>query len=200
MVFAKKGLTNQRERLKAGQPTNCLVKTFSKHKQILECLFILFFSSECVAQEVQTLRCLLSPVGSLEFASIHESGHVVAAFGSGIKVRQAVVFQVSRPGFGFYWKGATTLAGKPSRGMAVIKLGGTVAEHFVDGSGRFRTPSLYDVITSRGLISSSDKLTQADLGADDLLSAQQKAYRMLISSKDRLRAIYGQLLTQRRYP
>lgn len=179
------------------------IKFCQRHGQILILLFILFFSnesSECVAQEAETFRCLCSPVGSLEFASIHESGHVVAAFGSGVKVRQAVVFQVSRAGFGFYWKGATTLAGKPSRGMAVIKLGGNVAEHFVDGSGRFRTPSLYDVITSRDLISNSDKLTQADLGADDLLSAQQKAYRILISSKDRLRVIYGQLLTRHCYP
>lgn len=171
--------------------------------QILTCLLMLIClhkSSECKAKEAKTLCCLYSPVGSLEFASIHESGHVIAALGTGVRVKQALVFQVSRSGFGTYWKGATTLAGTPSRGMAVIKLGGSIAEHFVDGSGRFRTPSLYDVITSRGLISSSDKLTQADLGADDLLSAQQKTYRMLVSGKDRLRAIYGQLLTQRRYP
>lgn len=176
------------------------MKFFFIFINFLKLLCVVVFSSECAAREVVAHSCLWSPVGSLEFASIHESGHVVVAFGSGIKVRQAVVFQVSRPGFGVYWKGATTLAGKPSRGMAIIKLGGSVAEHFVDGSGRFRTPSLYDVITNRDLISDSDKLTQADLGADDLLSAQQKAYRMLISSKDRLRAIYGQLLTQRRYP
>lgn len=186
-----------------GSATTLLLMTSRRRRRILIHLYILIFCSKstlCKEQEAEILPCLYSPVGSLEFAAIHESGHVVAAFGSGIKVRQAVVFQVSRPGFGFYWKGATTLAGKPSRGMAIIKLGGSVAEHFVDGSGRFRTPSFYDVITNRDMISNSDKLTQADLGADDLPSAQQKAYRVLISSKDRLRAIYGQLLTQRRYP
>lgn len=68
-----------------------------------------------------------APVGTLEFASIHEAGHVVCALNAGIRVTRAIVYQRSKPGVGVFWKGTTTLSGASRHpGMAVAKLGGSV--------------------------------------------------------------------------
>lgn len=142
-----------------------------------------------------------APVGSLPFASIHEAGHVVAAKSVGFTVTGARVFQQFRGGIGFYWKGATSLrASKGAKGMAVVKLGGNFAEFFIDDSNIVRVPRFIDVVGNRNVISQSDVITRADLGADSLLDAQHKTYRALSGNVRLLDSVYHRLMTKLAYP
>ncbi len=118
-----------------------------------------------------SLTHLNAPVGTLEFASIHEAGHVVCAKSMGMIVTRALVFQRSKPGVGVYWKGTTTLrGGERGRGMAVAKLGGNFAELFLsDRTNAVVVPTFLDVVGNRNVISQSDVVTEVDLGSDSLL-------------------------------
>ncbi|MDP1590522.1 MAG: hypothetical protein Q8M07_22400 [Prosthecobacter sp.] len=146
------------------------------------------------------LTTLNAPLGTLEFAAIHEAGHVVAAKAIGLSVTRAMIFQRSKPGVGVYWKGTTQLRGG-TRGMAVAKLGGHFAERFLDDrTNKVIVPSFLDVISNRNIISESDVITQADLGADSLQTAQHKTYRALAGNVAMLSQVYNQLRTRHVYP
>lgn len=147
-----------------------------------------------------SLTSLNAPLGTLEFAAIHEAGHVVAAKAIGISVTRAMIFPRYKPGVGEYWKGITQLRGS-SRGMAVAKLGGLFAERFLDDrTNRVIVPSFLDVISNRNIISESDVITRADLGADSLQTAQHKTYRALAGNVAMLNQVYNQLRTRHVYP
>ena len=143
-----------------------------------------------------------APVGTLEFASIHEAGHVVCAKSVGMIVTRALVFQRSKSGVGVYWKGTTSLrGGDRGRGMAVAKLGGNFAELFLaDRTSVVVVPSFLDVVGNRNVISQSDVVTQVDLGSDSLLTAQHKTYRALAGNVAQLTKVYQQLRTTHAYP
>jgi hypothetical protein len=143
-----------------------------------------------------------APVGTLEYASIHEAGHVVCATSVGMTVTRAIVFQRSKPGVGVYWKGTTTLRGASMRqGMAVAKLGGNFAEFFLaDRTHTIMIPNFLDIVGNRKVISESDVVTPADLGTDSLLTAQHKTYRALAGNVGFLRRVYQQLRTTHVYP
>ena len=149
-----------------------------------------------------SLTTLNAPVGTLEFASIHEAGHVVCAKSVGMIVTRALVFQRSKPGVGVYWKGTTSLrGGERSRGMAVAKLGGNFAELFLaDKTNTVVVPTFLDVVGNRNVISQSDVVTQVDLGSDSLLTAQHKTYRALAGNVAQLSKVYQQLRTTHAYP
>lgn len=146
-----------------------------------------------------TLSSLEAPVGTLEFASMHEAGHVVAAKSVGLAVSGATVFQLSKPGIGLYWKGTTRIRGK-GRGMAVAKLGGNFAGFFLDANNRFCIPSFLDIVGSRSAISRTDSLTAADLGGGSLSEAQYRTYRALSANAGFLNRVYLQLKTKKSYP
>ncbi len=149
-----------------------------------------------------SLTTLNAPVGTLEFASIHEAGHVVCAKSAGMIVTRALVFQRSKPGIGVYWKGTTTLrGGERGRGMAVAKLGGNFAELFLaDKTNTVVVPTFLDVVGNRNVISQSDVVTQVDLGSDSLLTAQHKTYRALAGNVALLSRVYQQLRARHAYP
>jgi hypothetical protein len=149
-----------------------------------------------------SLTTLNAPVGTLDFASIHEAGHVVCAKSVGMIVTRALVFQRSKSGVGVYWKGTTSLrGGDRGRGMAVAKLGGNFAELFLaDRTSVVVVPSFLDVVGNRNVISESDVVTQADLGAESLLTAQHKTYRALAGNVAQLSRVYQQLRTTHAYP
>jgi hypothetical protein len=149
-----------------------------------------------------TFSSLEAPVGTLEFASIHEAGHVVCAKSAGMIVTRAMVFQRSKSGVGVYWKGTTALRGSNRGGsMAVTKLGGNFAELFLaDRTNVVVVPSFLDVVGNRNVISQSDVITQLDLGSDSLLTAQHKTYRALAGQVALLRRVYQQLCTSHAYP
>lgn len=147
-----------------------------------------------------SLTTLNAPLGTLEFAAIHEAGHVVAAKAIGISVTRVMIFQRSKPGVGGYWKGTTQLRGG-TRNMAVAKLGGHFAERFLDDrTNRVIVPPFLDVISNRNIISESDVITRADLGADSLQTAQHKTYRALAGNVAMLNQVYNQLRTRHVYP
>jgi hypothetical protein len=165
-------------------------------------LFLAASISTSFSHEVlrSTLLTLDAPIGTLEFASIHESGHVVCAKSVGMTVTRALVFQRSKPGVGVYWKGTTTLRGG-SRGMAVAKMGGNFAEFFLDDKTQaVKVPGFLEVVGNRNVISETDVITQADLGADSLLTAQHKTYRALVGNVSLLSRVYQQLRTRHSYP
>lgn len=145
------------------------------------------------------LNDLDAPIGTLEFASIHESGHVVAAKSVGFTVSGASVFQLSKPGIGLYWKGTTRIRGS-GRGMAVAKMGGNFAEFFLDQHNRFRVPSFLDIVGNRNVISQTDVITSSDLYGESLTEAQHRTYRALTANASMLNRIYLQLKTKRSYP
>jgi hypothetical protein len=149
-----------------------------------------------------SLTALNAPVGTLEFASIHEAGHVVCAKSAGMIVTRAVVFLRSKPGIGAYWKGTTSLrGGDRSRGMAIAKLGGNFAELFLaDKTATVVVPTLLDVVGNRNVISQSDVVTQTDLGTDSLLTAQHRTYRALTGNLALLSRVYQQLRARHVYP
>jgi hypothetical protein len=171
-------------------------------------LFILLTLLTCVplafSQDVagSILLCLDAPVGTLEYASIHEAGHVVCATSIGITVTLAMVFQRSKPGIGVYWKGTTSLRGaNMRRGMAVAKLGGNFAEFFLaDRTKAVVVPTFLDVVGNRNVISQSDVITQSDLGSDSLLTAQHKTYRALTGNVALLSRVYQKLRTTYIHP
>lgn len=155
------------------------------------------FSHEVLRSGLLTLD---APIGTLEFASIHEAGHVVCAKSVGMTVTRAMVFQRSKSGIGVYWKGTTTLRGG-SRGMAVAKMGGNFAEFFIDDRTRaVRVPGFLEVVGNRNVISETDVITRADLGADSLLTAQHKTYRALAGNVALLSKVYQQLRSRHVYP
>jgi hypothetical protein len=149
-----------------------------------------------------SLTTLNARVGTLEFASIHEAGHVVCAKSVGMIVTQALVFQRSKPGVGVYWKGTAALRGSNRGGnMAVAKLGGNFAELFLaDNTNVIVVPTFLDVVGNRRVISQSDVATQTDLGAGSLLTAQHKTYRALAGNVALLSRVYQQLRTRHAYP
>ena len=171
-------------------------------------LFIILTLLICVplafGQDVTSsiLLDLDAPLGTLEYASIHEAGHVVCATSIGITVARAMVFQRSKPGIGAYWKGTTSLrGGNRSRGMAVAKLGGNFAELFLAvKTNAIVVPTFLDVMGNRNVISQSDVITQLDLGSDSLLTAQHKTYRALTGNVARLSRVYQKLRTTYIYP
>lgn len=145
-------------------------------------------------------RRLNAPIGTLEFAAIHEAGHVVAAKGMGLSVTRAVVFKRSGRGGG-YWKGTTTFrASSRSSGIALVKLGGNYAEFFIDESRRVRTPQMMQVIGNRNVISETDVITKADLAGESLSNVQHRTYRLLCQNVLLLSRVYNQLLTEHHYP
>jgi hypothetical protein len=140
-------------------------------------------------------------VGTLSFASIHESGHVTLAKSCGYFAVSAKVFLMSKYGVGTFWKGQTSLGGGGNgNGMALIKLGGRFAEQFLDRSNRIFKPSFLDVIGDRGIISQSDNLNQIDLGSFSLLEAQRKTYLIMTSRLVDLDRIYKTLYYRHAYP
>ena len=149
-----------------------------------------------------TFSSLEAPVGTLEFASIHEAGHVVCAKSAGMIVTRALVFQRSKPGVGVYWKGTTALRGSNRGGnMAIAKLGGNFAELFLaNNTNVIVVPTFLDVVGNRRVISQSDIVTQTDLGAGSLLTAQHKTYRALAGNVALLSRVYQQLRTRHAYP
>jgi hypothetical protein len=146
-----------------------------------------------------TFSSLEAPVGTLEFASIHEAGHVVAAKSVGFSVSGAAVFQLSKPGIGLYWKGTTKIRGR-GRGMAVVKLGGYCAEYFLDQHNHFQVPSFLGIVGSRKAISRTDTITAADLGGESLTEVHYRAYRALSANASSLNRVYTQLMTKKSYP
>lgn len=142
------------------------------------------------------------PIGSLSFASIHEAGHVVTAKSVGMRVTGARVFLQSRGGFSSYWKGATTLRAKGSSlEMAVVKMGGSFAEFFIDDSNVLRVPSFLSIVGNRKtIISQSDVVTAADLGGGSLLDAQHRTYRALSGNTRLLHSVFHKLLSSHVYP
>lgn len=146
-----------------------------------------------------TLSNLEAPIGTLEFASMHEAGHVVAAKSVGFSVSTATVFQVSKPGIGLYWKGTMKIKGRGC-GMAVTKLGGNFAVFFLDPYNRFQIPSFLDIVGSRSVISRTDTITDVDLGGESLTEAQYRAYRALTANSALLNRVYNQLKTKKSYP
>lgn len=85
--------------------------------------------------------------------------------------------------------------------MAVAKLGGNFAELFLaDQTNVIVVPTFLDVVGNRGVISQSDVVTQADLGAGSLLTAQHKTYRALAGNLALLSRVYQQLRTRHAYP
>jgi hypothetical protein len=149
-----------------------------------------------------SLTTLNAPVGTLEFASIHEAGHVVCAKSAGMIVTRTLVFQRSKPGVVTFWKGTTSLrGGDRSRSMAIAKLGGNFAELFLaDKTNAVVVPTFLDVVGNRNVISQSDVVTQVDLGIDILLTAQHKTYRALAGNLALLSKVYQQLRTRHVYP
>lgn len=161
---------------------------------------ILLAAPKVLLANKDSLTALNAPLGTLEFAAIHEAGHVVAAQAIGLSVTRAMIFPRYSPGVGEYWKGITQLRGS-SRDMAVAKLGGHFAERFLhDRTNRIIVPSFLDVVSHRNIISESDVITQADLGADSLQAAQHKAYRALAGNVTMLTQVYQQLRTRHVYP
>ena len=148
----------------------------------------------------ETKRHLNAPIGTLEFAAIHEAGHVVAARSMGLRVTRAVIFQRSGRDGG-YWKGTTTFrASNRSKGIALVKLGGNYAELFIDESRRVRAPQMLQVIGNRNVISETDVITKADLAGESLSKVQHKTYRVLCQNVLLLSQVYIQLLTEHHYP
>ncbi len=148
----------------------------------------------------ETERHLNAPIGTLEFAAIHEAGHVVAAKSMGLPVTRAVVFQRSGRGGG-YWKGTTTFrASSRSNGIALVKLGGNYAEFFIDETRRVRAPQMVQVIGNRNVISETDVITKADLAGESLSNVQHRTYRALCQNVLLLSRVYNQLLTEHHYP
>jgi len=142
-----------------------------------------------------------APIGTLSFASIHEAGHVTMAKSIGLSSVSAIVFQKSTYGAGTFWKGQTSLGrGYTGKGMALVKLGGNFAEHFLDDSGRIYQPSFLDIIGNRGVISQSDQINQTDLGGDSLLEAQRRTYFSLRGRLPDLENIYKRLYHNHVYP
>jgi hypothetical protein len=142
-----------------------------------------------------------APIGTLSFAAIHEAGHVTIARSLGLFSVTARVFQKSTYGAGTFWKGQTSLGrGYIGKGMALIKLGGNFAEHFLDDSGRIYQPSFLDIIGNRGIISKSDQINQTDLGGDSLLEAQRKTFFILRGRLADLDKIYKRLYYNHVYP
>ena len=142
-----------------------------------------------------------APIGTLSFAAIHEAGHVTIARSLGLFSVTARVFQKSTYGAGTFWKGQTSLGrGYIGKGMALIKLGGNFAEHFLDDSGRIYQPSFLDIIGNRGVISQSDQINQTDLGGDSLLEAQRKTFFILRGRLADLDRIYKRLYYNHVYP
>ena len=142
---------------------------------------------------------LEAPVGTLEFASMHEAGHVIAAKSVGFTVSGATVFQFSRPGVGLFWKGTTRIKGR-GRGMAVTKLGGNFAGFFLDSHNRFQIPSFLDIVGSRSAISRTDSISDFDLGGESLTEAQYRAYKALTVNSAMLNRVYNLLRTKKSYP
>ena len=178
-----------------------------KHLAIIQLPMFLFLQMGIPSASSQepasaSLITLNARVGTLEFASIHEAGHVVCAKSVGMIVTHALVFQRSKPGVGVYWKGTTALRGSSRGGsMAVAKLGGNFAELFLaDKTNVIVVPTFLDVVGNRGVISQSDVVTQADLGAGSLLTAQHKTYRALAGNLALLSRVYQQLRTRHAYP
>ncbi|WP_395715717.1 hypothetical protein [Prosthecobacter sp.] len=165
----------------------------------LTCLTVIAWGQ---TETVVNLLDLDAPVGSLEYASIHEAGHVVCATSAGMSVTRAVVFQRSKPGVGVYWKGATTLRGSSRHhGMAMAKLGGNFAEFFLaDRTNTIRVPSFLDVVGNRRVISQSDVITAEDLGGESLLTIQNRTYRALAGNVSLLNRVYQRLRTSHVYP
>lgn len=174
---------------------------------------LLFFYASCLATTMSivngaskegrfaefNLSSLEAPIGTLEFACMHEAGHVVAAKSVGFSVTSATVFQVSKPGIGLFWKGTTRIKGK-GRGMAVTKLGGYYAEFFLDSYNRFQVPSFLDIVGNRGVISRTDSITAIDLGGESLAEAQYRAFRALTANSILLNRVYNRLMVKKSYP
>jgi hypothetical protein len=170
----------------------------NKFTLIAVALFHWVFSNFVYADQTVTLN---APIGSLQFAAIHEAGHVVAAKIMGLTVIKAHVFEKSNGGTIKHWKGITHLrAAKNGKSLAVVKLAGNFAEFFIDNHNRVHVPSFLDVIGNRNTISQSDAITQLDLGADSLLEAQQKTFHMLRTNVRLLESIYERLRTKHVYP
>lgn len=142
-----------------------------------------------------------APIGTLSFAAIHEAGHVTMAKSLGLSAVSARVFQKSTYGAGTFWKGQTSLGrGYVGKGMALVKLGGNFAEHFLSSQGRIYAPGFLDVIGNRDTISQSDQITQTDLGGDSLLEAQRRTFFTLRGRLTDLDNIYKRLYYGKVYP
>lgn len=164
-------------------------------------IYLYFFVSCLIASQPGPSVTIDAPIGTLSFASIHEAGHVTVAMSLGLFSVTARVFQKSTYGAGTFWKGQTSLnRGYAGKGMALIKLGGNFAEHFLDDSGRISPPSFLDIVGNRGVISQSDQIDQADLGGDSLLEAQRRTYIILRSRVADLDKIYKSLYYNHVYP
>lgn len=146
-------------------------------------------------------NALDAPIGTLSFAAIHEAGHVTCALSLGLVTTTARVFQKSTYGAGTFWKGQTSLGrGHVGKGMALIKLGGNFAEHFLADTGRIYQPSFLDIVGNRDVISQSDQINQTDLGGDSLLEAQRRTFFTLRGRLADLDRIYKQLYYNHVYP
>ena len=140
-------------------------------------------------------------LGRLEFASIHEAGHVIVASSTGYPGTSARVFQSFKTGVGTFWKGQTTFTERAIiRGMALVKLGGIFSEHFLSKSNRIFQPGFLDVIGHRDVISQSDRITSGDLAGYALLDAQRKTYLILKSRAADLDQVYKALFYNHKYP
>ena len=147
------------------------------------------------------INLLEAPIGTLAFASIHEAGHVTVAKACGLSSVSARVFQLYKSGVGTFWKGQTNLGrGYAGKGMALIKLGGSFAEHFLDSSNRIYQPSFLDVVGDRSVISQSDQITHMDLGGDSVLEAQRRTFFILRGRLADLGRIYKNLLQRHSHP
>jgi len=164
-------------------------------------ILIASLMASCETAAVSELNLLEAPLGTLAFASVHEAGHVLVAQSCGLSSVSARVFQVSKYGVGTFWKGQTNLGARDAgKGMALIKLGGIFAEHFLDRLNRITHPSFLDVIGDRDVISQTDKLSQVDLGSVSLLEAQEKTYFIMTSRLGDLDRIYKTLYHRHAYP
>jgi hypothetical protein len=152
--------------------------------------------SECVSLE--------STYGSLQHAAIHEAGHMVAAQTLGFTVQAAKIDQHYKRGVGKYWKGVVhlRLPAKPSSGSpAIAKLGGSIAEFFIDkASQAFHVPSYKKIDIQRLKISKTDQVSEKDLGTKSLKEARQEAYSSLAGNSERLQKVYEHLLEHHSYP
>ena len=158
-------------------------------------LLVLILSS--IGNEVANAAAL----GSLEFASIHEAGHMTVANSVGYPGTNARVFQNFKTGVGTFWKGQTTFTERAiTRGMALVKLGGIFSEHFLSDSNRIFQPGFLDVIGHRDVISQSDRITSVDLAGHVLLEAQRKTFLILKSRVADLDQVYKALFYNHKYP
>jgi hypothetical protein len=168
---------------------------------MLALLLLAFQGPEVLEPEFVSLE---SAYGNLQHAAIHEAGHMVAAQTLGFTVQTAKIYQHSKPGLGKYWKGVIhlRLPAKPSSGSpAVAKLGGSVAEFFIDKASKaFHVPSYKKIDIQRLKISKTDQVSEKDLGTKSLKEARQEAYRSLAENSDQLRKVYEHLMEHHSYP